>query len=733
MARSAGRWSPGGGLGIIRDLRPDDSFTSGRIAAGPCSALHRAAGAPIHTNINAETFPEVPVFRFLLVIIAALVVSPAATGQPLDAETLWKLQRLGPPTLSPDGKRAAFKATRYDDEHDDGVAALWMAATGELETRQLTGYAEGLGDPVWSPDGRWIAFTAKRGDDEAAQVYLLPTEGGEARAITDVPTGTGSLRWFPDSSRVAFISRVWADLEGWEAQEERLIERKDSKMTAMVWDHSVMRWWDAWIDDRQAHLFSVPVGGGDIAAHTLGTGFELPRINPGTDHFDIAPDGDEIAFVANTSGSLTEINLDILLIPAGGGEVRNVTTDNEVADFRPRYSPDGRWLTFARQTIRGFYGDTRQFMLHDRRAGGNRRLAADWDRSADGIEWSADGKTLFGAIDDAGVRRVYRFRLPDGRPTPLTGDTSFSDLAVAGDGSVLVGLEQSFVQPPALVRIDPRDGDVTRLSDLNDAVLDGVDMGTYESVTYTGANGAEIQMWINYPPGFDDGRPWPLYLLLHGGPHNAITNSFHFRWNAQVFSGWGYVTAWHNFHGSSGFGQAFTDSINPERAQKPYEDTIAAAEWFAGQDWIDADRMAAGGGSYGGYLASVLLGRDHPFKTLVAHAAVYNDFTQYGADYGAMRRRHGDFWDDPEQFRRNSPHFGAGNFDTPTLVIHGEKDYRVPLNHGIELFNTLQTRGVPSKFVYYPDENHWVLKRENSLFWYATKQSWLAEYIGSGP
>ena len=260
-----------------------------------------------------------------------------------------------------------------------------------------------------------------------------------------------------------------------------------------------------------------------------------------------------------------------------------------------------------------------------------------------------------------------------------------------------------------------------------------MDFGTYESVTYEGARGEPVQMWVNYPPGFDRSRKWPLYLLLHGGPHNGITDSFHYRWNAQLFSGWGYVTAWHNFHGSSGFGQDFTDSINPEQALLPYQDTIRAAEWFATQPWIDPERMSAGGGSFGGYLASVILGREHPFKTLVAHAAVYNWFTQYGSDYGAGKRRFGEHWEKPGIMERNSPQFMAGNFDTPTLVIHGEKDYRVPLNHGIELFQTLQNKGVRSRLVYYPDENHWILKPQNSVFWYDTKEDWLKEFIGSGP
>jgi dipeptidyl aminopeptidase/acylaminoacyl peptidase len=212
-----------------------------------------------------------------------------------------------------------------------------------------------------------------------------------------------------------------------------------------------------------------------------------------------------------------------------------------------------------------------------------------------------------------------------------------------------------------------------------------------------------------------------------------MTDGYQWRWNAQVFANWGYVTAWHNFHGSSGFGQTWADSITKEWGPLPYEDTIKAAEWFANQPWIDPERMAAGGGSYGGYLASYLLGREHPFKTLIAHAAVYNSFTQYASDYGASKSRFGEFWEDLERFERNSPHLNAANFKTPTLVIHGQQDLRVPVNHGVELFNTLQNRGVPSRLVYFPDENHWVLKPQNSLFWYRTKREWLTKYVEPGP
>jgi dipeptidyl aminopeptidase/acylaminoacyl peptidase len=272
-----------------------------------------------------------------------------------------------------------------------------------------------------------------------------------------------------------------------------------------------------------------------------------------------------------------------------------------------------------------------------------------------------------------------------------------------------------------------------RIDTFNDDVLGDVAIGTRESVTYQGADGKDIQMWVHYPPGFDEDKEYPLFLLIHGGPHGAITDNFHYRWNAQTFASWGYVTAWPNFHGSASFGQEFTDSINPDWMNKPYEDVMAAAAWFQDQDWIDEDRMVAGGGSYGGYLSTVILGREHPFNALVIHAAVYDLYAQMSADFTVHGQRFGEFWDKPEIYREMSPHYYAANFETPSLIIHGQTDLRVPVGQAFELYRTLQTKGVDSRLVYYPDENHWVLKRSNSLHWYGEVRDWIARYAEPGP
>jgi dipeptidyl aminopeptidase/acylaminoacyl peptidase len=664
----------------------------------------------------------------------------ALSAQPIDkprqftAERMWALKRLGDPAITPDGRSAVVPVTGYDVGENKGLTDLWLVPVAGGVARQLTSDKASDTQPAVSPDGKWIAFVSKRGDDTENQVYLIATDGGEARRVTNLPTGAQLPKWFPDSRRLVFVSEVWPDLVRWEDQAARKKERDSNKMSARVWNRAPISYFDHFLDDRQPHLFSISIDGGETTAITRLSGYWLSKFEIDASSYDISPDGLEVAFSANVDQSGIRPNFDVILLSTCGCKpARNITTESKADDFSPRYSPDGRRLVFAQQRIFGFYADRSRLMLRDFKSGSTVGLTENWDRSADGLVWERNSRGLLGAIDDAGTRRVYRFRLDGSTPTAVTKDSSFGALAMSNDGRSLVAIRQSFVEPPTLVAIDARNGAATKLTDFNDAALGTLDFGKYESVTYKGAKDADIQMWVFYPPGFDPAKKYPALMLLHGGPHNGVTDAVQWRWNAQVFASWGYVVTWHNFHGSSGFGNDFADSINPDWVTLPYEDTIRAADWLKSKSFVDSERMVAAGASYGGFLATTLLGRPHPFKALVAHAAVYDQFAQLGSDYGAEAERFYNYWDKPEEFAKNSPHTMAGNFNTPTLVIHNQMDLRVPVNHGVELFNTLQKRGVPSKLVYFPDENHWVLKPQNSLFWYRTVRDWVATYAKPGP
>ncbi|MCH8569237.1 MAG: S9 family peptidase [Balneolales bacterium] len=655
----------------------------------------------------------------------------------LTVEKMWELHRVGSPAISPNGEWIVAPVTHFTISDDKAHTDLWLfRADGSIE-RPLTRHGSSDSQPVFSPDGTRMAFVSRRDGDDAPQIYTLPLDGpGEAVRLTEVPTGVSAIKWV--GTHLYFVSNIFPG-KSWNEMEERLKADRASHNSAIAWNALPYSSFDRYLDeDREAHVFRIPANGGETQNLTLSTGLELPRSGQSTGSYDVSPDESLLAFVTDTNANDLDPKLDIYLVRPGSSEARNITPDNDAPDSNPLFSPDGTTIAYTSQRIKGFYADRSRLMTYSL---GNSRTTehfSSWDRSAGGLSWLPDGSGLVGSIDDAGTRRIYHFDLGAETPRAVTGNTDYPSLAISSTG-VMVAQNHSFLHPPQLHMVDLETGNTTRIDTINDDKLKDVEMGTYESVTYEGANGAEIQMWVHYPPGFDSSKKYPLMFLIHGGPHNGMTNGFHFRWNAQTFASWGYVTAWHNFHGSSGFGQDFTDAINPDWITKPYEDTIRAAEWFMEKDWIDSDRMVAAGASYGGYLSSMLLGKDHPFNALVIHAPVYNMYSQMSADFAVHTTRFGDYWeDDGSHFNGQtiyefiSPHYYAANFRTPALIIHGLRDLRVPVGQSFELFRTLQSKGIESRLIYYPDENHWILKPNNSINWYHEVRNWVERFAEPG-
>lgn len=669
-------------------------------------------------------------------LVLSIVLLPlsqvfADDNQYLTQELIWKIERIGAPVIAPQGGHIVAPVTRYNMDTDQAETRLWLFNADGSVQRPLTADGQRASNAVFNSDGTQLAFISQRGSDSAGQIYVLPMDGpGEANRITDVPTGVSGLKWVGE--RFYFISNIWPGLE-WDEQKERLQQQRDTHVSAHKWTRLPYSSFDRYLDEeRQAHVFSVAQDGGDITRITERFERELPRSSQGTGSYDISPNGEWIAFMSDSApvGSENAIN-DIFLARIDGSNARNITEANDGSDSNPMFSPDGRTLAFTQQRIVGFYADTANIVLHNLSNHQQDVITEAWDRSASGLVWTPDSRGFYGSIDDAGTVRVYHVNAANGNVRAVTAETNVGGLSIANDGT-LVATNESFLYPARLVRISPENGDMQRLDTINDALLADVELGTYESVTYTGHDGQEIQMWVHYPPGFDSSKEYPLFLLIHGGPHSAITDGFHYRWNAQTFASWGYVTAWHNFHGSSGFGQDFVDAINPDWITAPYADTIAAAQWFKDKDYIDNERLFAGGASYGGYLSTILLGREHPFNALLIHAPVYNMYSQMSADFAVHAERFGHYWDN-DIYQQISPHYFAENFNTPALLSHGLTDLRVPVGQSFELFRTLQSRGVESELIYFPDENHWILKPNNSVYWYNQVQQWVERWTPPGP
>lgn len=660
-------------------------------------------------------------------------MSPAKA---FDVDALWRLARIGAPSLSPSGAAAVASVTRHDMARNRAQASLYLFSLLGEAPRRLTEAGDQDGAPQWSPAGDCIAFTARRDQggakDEAPQLYLIAPDGGEARRCGSVATGVEGIRWFPDGRRIAFVSWVWPRLRTPAAQAKALADFKARKESAYVTDELLHRHWDHAVPmGRVPHLHVMDTVTGRYRDLMAGSSLGLEWAEPGADSYAIAPDGRHIAFAFDPADSKRPENLLALAeLDLRSGRQRVLLQDAEWDFNAPAYSHGGQHLAFV-ATRRG-RAPTAPAQLGVLDTQGRWAvLAPDWDREVTApLRWREDDLALRFTAEEQGRMHLYELAPQDAAPTRLFegGHVGAFD---SGAGSVLL-LHDSLQFPPRLSVLTtdaPR-----RIEALNDALLARSRFGRHEERWVKGALGDAVQMWLVYPPDFDAGKKWPAMQVIHGGPHTAFGDAWHWRWNHQVFAHQGQVVACVNYHGSSSFGHAFKDSIRGRWGELELQDVEAGTDWLLKQRWVDAKRLSATGGSYGGYMVAWMNGHVKPgrYQAYVCHAGCYDWQAMFAADACTWfpLELGADYWDDPARVAAQSPASFARHFATPTLVMHGQLDYRVPDAQGLAYYNTLKARGVPARLVWFPDENHWILKPRNSKLWYEAFFAWLAEHAG---
>jgi len=667
---------------------------------------------------------------------AAIVTAQTPAKHPITFDDLIAMHRIAEPQISPDGRWVAYTMGTPDMEANRTVRNIWIvgAAAGS-EPRQLTESGRDS-RPQWSPDGKRIAFLSSR--DGTQQVYIIAIEGGEASKLTSLSTGADNEKWSPDGGMIAFTSSIYPDCADDACNHARDAAADKSKVKARIYDHLLYRHWTHWSDGKRSHLFIIAAAGGAPRDLTAGADYDVPPDERGdASDFAFSPDSKELCFTAVTDRpEAISTNGDLFLVPAAGGEPRRITM-NPGFDGHPAYSPDGRFIAYHAQMKAEYESDRWRLMLYDRASGHSSNLTEAFDRSVDEILWSADGKRVFFTAETEGENPIYEIAV--GRasaPRELVKSTYNGELSLSADGGTLAFTRSNLLMPGE-VFISHSDGSgAQQITHHNAALLAQLDMNPPEPFWFSGAGGTRVEGMLIRPPHFDASRKYPVLFLIHGGPQGAWEDSWGYRWNQQVFAAPGYVAVFINPRGSTGYGQQFTDEITDDWGGRVYEDLMKGLDAaLAKYPFLDSNRLAAAGGSYGGYMVDWIATHTGRFKALISHAGPYDKTSMYGATEELWFEEHdmaGTPWTNPESYRKWSPATYAaelGKFKTPTLVIGGEMDFRVPYTQDLEFFTALQRQGVPSKLVIFPDEGHWVLKPQNSRLWYATFLDWLAKYL----
>jgi dipeptidyl aminopeptidase/acylaminoacyl peptidase len=663
--------------------------------------------------------------------LALLVAGQAsAATHPFGFDDMARLSRLGDFDVSRDGKWIVYAVGRADVDENRTASALWlMPVDRSAAPRKISAGAKKDREPRFSPDGRRIAFVSDR--DGAPQIFLIDLGGGEPQKLTTFAEGFGGPIWSADGKFLVAASEVWSDCKD-EACNKQRHERADkAKVKARVVERLLYRHWDGWRDGKRSHLFRIDAATGDARDLTPGN-FDTPPFSlGGGPDYDLSPDGKTLLYASNHDAvEAASTNSDIWEMTLADGKSRCLSCDNKAWDGGPRYSPDGKLIAWRAQKRPGFESDKFDLVVYDRAAGRARRLTEQWADWVDEYHWTPDSRRVVFTSVVLGRKSMYAIDAGGGAirqigPSWMTGDP----VPLADDSVIFV--RTTFSAAPELWRFSPTS--MTQLTHLNDYA--GLSFGQVRErwVPLADSN-TRMQAWMVTPPGFDEKKKYPALYWVHGGPQGAWEDTWSWRWNPEVLASAGYVVYLPNPRGSTGYGQPFVDGVSRDWGGKVFDDLMRGADDLASLPFVDKKRIGAAGASFGGFMMNWFQGHTRRFAALFCHAGISNQEGQYATEelWFPDHEFGGPPWAS-EDYRKWSPMTAADKFATPEMIVHGERDYRIPVEQAYLMFTLLQRRNVPSKMLVFPDENHWVLKPGNSRLWYASMIDWFHRWLGGAP
>lgn len=673
--------------------------------------------------------------RILAAMAAALLAAGAAEARPFTAKDMAMLDRVGSPRLSPDGHWLAWQVRSTDWAANRGVGALWIMELGKPDpTPHRLEVGEGS-MPRWSGDSHTLYFLSSRA--KGSQVWRTTPEGSAPVQVTTGPLDVTAYRVSPDGKTLAFAALAYPDCKTAACSADRKKARGENKAEGEVYDRLGVRFWDTFGDGRYQHLFAVPAAGGEATPLMGALTTDTPSRPEGDDgSFIFGPDGRSVIFAAHDPSSAPGVDTKSILYSTpldGSAAPTAISPAGDGSEGDPALSPDGKTLAFIRRAGSTFGAARGAVMLKDLKTGQVRELDKGYDLTPAHLDWSEEGTSLYATVEDRGVGELIRMDAATGAVTHLTRIGHVGDYTAAA-GKVVVA-QDALDHPADLYLVAPNGRAMLQLTHANQAALAEIPMGdTYEAFTFTGWNGESVHGYVVKPYGWKPGLKYPTAFLIHGGPHGSFGDAWSYRWNPQAWAGMGYAVVMVDFHGSSGYGEAFAQSIIGHWGDRPLEDLQKG--WAAAQakyPWVDGSRACALGGSYGGYMVDWIAGNwNGPWKCLVDHDGILDTrLMAYATDIpGFSEAETGDWLKDPAAVERFNPIDHLKDWSKPILVIHGGKDYRVPFDQGLGAFTAAQRRGVASQFLYFASENHWVLKPQNSVQWYEVVGGWMQRWIG---